>query len=82
MYQLEHAGFYTDNLRAQGLDGIVAPQVASSHAFIEAKGRKYDVIMLYRVVVACFPVDLIRHNAPIAKIIFHTGDLHFLREER
>ncbi|BDV36179.1 class I SAM-dependent methyltransferase [Methylocystis iwaonis] len=82
MYATEHAGRYTDILRSNGVYCPVAPQLITPLHFIENHGKDYDLIVLYRVVVAYLLVDLCRRVAPQSKIIFHTVDLHFLREER
>ena len=82
MYDVSHAGRYTDALRARGIYCPVAPQLTTSQEFIKQHASEYDLIVIYRVSVAHVLVDLCRLHAPQAKIVFHTVDLHFLREER
>lgn len=78
----EHAGRYTDELRLLGVICPVAPALTSARAFLEAHGREFDAIFLYRVTVANELIDIARRAAPQAKIVFDTVDLHFLREQR
>lgn len=81
-YDSAHAGRYTDILRSDGVYCPVTPQLITPLHFVEHHGKDYDLIVLYRVTVAYLLVDLCRRVAPRSKIIFHTVDLHFLREER
>ena len=81
-HDLDHAGRYTETLRSLGISCIVAPQLDSAHEFIRDFGSEYDLIVIYRVVVAHNLIYACRTYAPTAKILFHTVDLHFVREER
>ncbi len=81
-YDINHAGEYTDALRDSGIYCPVGAELGSPDQFIIKNGAQFDAIILYRVVVAYRLVDLCRHHAPNAKLLFHTQDLHFLREQR
>jgi glycosyltransferase involved in cell wall biosynthesis len=82
MYDTEHAGRYTEELRALGAYCPVSPALSSAAEFVEKEGASFDAIMLFRVIVAHSVLELCRIHAPRAKIIFNTVDLHFLREAR
>jgi glycosyltransferase involved in cell wall biosynthesis len=79
---LDHAGRYTDDLRTSGIICICAPFVNSLGSFLEREAAGFDLVVLWRQTIANECLDLVRLSAPAAKIVFHTVDLHFLREER
>lgn len=81
-FSTAHAGRYTDDLRRVGIVCPVAPELASAHDFLVAHGSTFDLIALYRITVAERLLDVARHHAPRAKILFNTVDLHFLRDQR
>jgi O-antigen biosynthesis protein len=81
-YTLDHAGRYTDDLRRSGIICICAPFARSLASFVEQEAAGFDLVILWRAVVATQYLRLVRRAAPDARIVFHTVDLHYLREER
>ncbi|ASG24706.1 methyltransferase domain-containing protein [Nitrospirillum viridazoti] len=81
-HSLAHASRYTDDLRRLGVTCVCAPYVDSAAGFVEAHGAEFDLVMLYRVTVACHLIDPLLRHAINARIVFDTVDLHFVREER
>lgn len=81
-FSLDHAGRYTDDLRKSGIICICAPFVQNLESFIDQEAAGFDLVILWRQVVAAPYLRLVRDAAPAAKIVFHTVDLHYLREER
>ena len=82
MYNIEYAGHYTDTLRTLGINCPIAPQITTPLAFIETNGHEFDLVVIHRVTVAYLLIEHCRRCAPQARLVFHTQDLHFLREER
>lgn len=72
----------TGRLQALGIEAFYWPYVGSFERFIAARGGEFDVVMIFRVGVAERRLEIIRRNCPNARVIFHSSDLHFLREER
>ncbi|HEX7199060.1 MAG TPA: glycosyltransferase, partial [Dongiaceae bacterium] len=81
-YSLEPAGRYTDDLRRSGVICVSAPFVEDAAAFLEKEAAGFDLVILWRTPVASRFMSIIRRHASAAKVVFHTVDLHYLREER
>ena len=79
---LEYREPYVQALRALGIQVVTSQEADSIQEYIKHVARGFDVIVLSRVIVALGLIDWVRTNAPQAKIIFDTVDLHFLREKR
>lgn len=79
---LAHGGRYTEALNALGIRTVSAPESSSIQAAIEAFAPRADVVLIFRAPVADQVFNLVRAAAPIARILLHTTDLHFLRMER
>jgi glycosyltransferase involved in cell wall biosynthesis len=77
-----HAGRYTEALQALGIEALYHPFVSDPVAWLRARGRELDAIILSRHYVAANYVGLVRLYAPQARLIFDTVDLHYLREQR
>jgi len=73
---------YTPELQARGIECLYTPFVQSMEQYLEAHGRRYDYVFLFRYVAADRHLDRIRRHCPAARILFHVSDLHFLRAER
>ncbi len=74
---------YEAELEALGVTVITTAQgYHSSLDYLRAEGHTFGAFHLFRVDVAERMVDVVRQVAPSAIIIFHTVDLHFLREMR
>ncbi len=77
-----HFGRYTEELQQMGVECLYEPFVNSLGEYLESHGRYFDVVILCRADQAIPFFDEVRLHCPNAKIIFHTVDLHYLREER
>ena len=75
-------GRYTEALQALGVEALYHPFVSDPIAWLRARGRELDAIILSRHYVAANYIGLARLYAPQARLIFDTVDLHYLREER
>lgn len=73
---------YTDMLAALGIESVLYPWTRSVREHLERVGSRYDAVVIFRLNTASDHLATVRELAPQAKIIFHTSDLHFLREER
>lgn len=73
---------YTTAMQRLGIECLYHPYVCSVAEHLEAAGDLYDVVFIFRVGTAEKHLDTVRRLAPRAKVVFHTSDLHFLREER
>lgn len=79
---LEYLGAYTEALQRMGIECQYAPFATSVAQFIKQRGAEFDVVYITRFYVADKYINLIRRDAPQAKIVFNNADLHFLRELR
>jgi glycosyltransferase involved in cell wall biosynthesis len=79
---LAHMGAYTEALQAMGVETLYHPFVSSPVTWLREHGRTLDAIVLSRHYVAINYIGAARLYAPLAKLIFDTVDLHYLREER
>ena len=77
-----YMGQYTEFLQRIGVESVYAPFEYNMQDFLEHRGHEFDVVYITRYYVAKKHIDLIRHYAPKAKILFCNADLHFLRELR
>lgn len=73
---------YTADLQRIGIECLYGPYVRSLQEHLERHGKDYDAVLLCRVTVAERHLAAIRRYCPQAKILFHTSDLHHLREQR
>ena len=73
---------YTTDLQRLGIECLYYPYCSSVTEHLEQAGDLYDVVFIFRMVPAEKHLDAVRRLAPRAKVVFHTSDLHFLREER
>jgi glycosyltransferase involved in cell wall biosynthesis len=79
---LQHAGRYTRDLQAMGVECLYYPYVRSLKWLLDTRGRTFNIVMLVRAEVAFRWIDRVRGYCPDAKVIFNTVDLHFLRLSR
>lgn len=73
---------YTRDLQRMGIECLYAPYVTSVVQHLAEHGEDYDVVVVFRALAAERNLDDIRRYCPGAKLIFHTSDLHHLRELR
>jgi GT2 family glycosyltransferase/glycosyltransferase involved in cell wall biosynthesis/SAM-dependent methyltransferase len=73
---------YTRDLQRIGVECLYAPYVTSVEQHLAEHSDQYDVVVVFRVLAAERNLELIRKYCPNAKFVFHTSDLHHLRELR
>ena len=79
---LEYRLPYVADIQAIGVEVLHHPYVSSIVRYIEQHGGDYDIVMLSRESVASQYLEVVKHHATRARVIFDTVDLHFLRAER
>jgi len=77
-----HIPDYTDTLAALGIESVLHPWTQTVRQHLEKFGECYDAVIIFRFNTAVDHLETVRKFAPRARIIYHTSDLHFLREER
>jgi GT2 family glycosyltransferase/glycosyltransferase involved in cell wall biosynthesis len=73
---------YTTNLQRMGIECLYAPYVTSVEHHLKEKGGRYDLVVIFRFTAARRHLDAVRGLCPGAKVILHSADIHFIREER
>jgi glycosyltransferase involved in cell wall biosynthesis len=73
---------YTSAIQAHGIEALYRPHVSSVDQHLTEHGKRYDLIFACRHKTLEPHYHSLRKYAPQAKILFHTVDLHFLREKR
>jgi glycosyltransferase involved in cell wall biosynthesis len=73
---------YRTALETIGVRLPVLPDAKTRAAWVSNHGHQLSAVFITKVNVAIACLDLIKLCAPRAKIMFFTGDLHFLREQR
>lgn len=73
---------YTKDLQRIGIECLYAPHVTSVEQYLSQHGEQYDVVVVFRLLAAERNLAAIRKYCPNAKLVFHTSDLHHLRELR
>jgi len=73
---------YTRDLQRIGVECLYTPYVSSLEQHLSEFGGQYDVVVVFRLLAAERNLAAIRKYCPNAKFIFHTSDLHHLREMR
>jgi len=80
--ELQFDETYTPALERVGVEVLYQPYVRSIDSHLAAHGHRYDVVILMRPSVMKSHIDSVRRWCVLAKVIFHTVDLHFLRMAR
>jgi GT2 family glycosyltransferase len=70
---------YTANLNRVGVETLYKPSVVDIDSLIAARPDAYDVILVFRHNVLSGIFDRLRAAYPLARILFHNVDLHYLR---
>ena len=78
LYMPEH----TTALQRIGVEVLYAPYVTSVEQHVQEFGGRYDLVFLFRPIVAERHLSCIRKYCQKAKVLYHTVDLHFLRMSR
>ena len=73
---------YTRSLQRIGIETLYLPYESSVNSYLEKHGWMYDVVVVFRAPVARKYLKVLQRVCPEARVIFHTSDLHYLREER
>ena len=79
---LDYWGTYTDNLQKLGAEVLYSPFVDSLKGFLKQAGKNIDYVLVHRVGVFKDLASDLRKLCPKARIVFHTVDLHHIREAR
>lgn len=82
LHNLAYDPNYSARLQRQGVEMLHSPFVGGIDDIIAHRGEDYDVVLGLRHNVL-FPVyDKLRQCLPLARLLFHNMDLHYLRMER
>jgi len=73
---------YTSALQRKGVECLYWPYVKSLDNYLERFGRNFDFILTCRPNETEKYLKSYRRHCPQAKIIYDTGDLHYIREHR
>lgn len=73
---------YTAALQQLGVEVLYHPFVDDVPRWFAEHGKLLDAVILSRHYVASAHLPLVRANAPQARVLFDTVDLHYLREAR
>lgn len=73
---------YTPDLQRCGIEALYGPFVNSVAQHLKEWGERYDLIVIFRPLVAERYLGLVRKHCPRAKVVYHTIDLHYLRKRR
>ena len=72
----------TRALQRIGIEAVYWPFYGSVGQYLEAYGTLFDAVLIFRQGAASRHLALVRQQSPQARVIFHSSDLHFLREQR
>ncbi|MCY4344616.1 MAG: glycoside hydrolase family 99-like domain-containing protein [Gammaproteobacteria bacterium] len=79
---LEYWGTHTDDMQQLGVEMLYAPYCQSLKSYLKHAGREFDYVLVHRVGVFKEWAPFLRTHCPNARIVFHTVDLHHIREAR
>ena len=79
---LDYWGTYTDDLQKLGVEMLYSPFVDSLQGYLKQAGKDIDYLLVHRVGVFKDLAPSLRTLCPNARIVFHTVDLHHIREAR
>ena len=79
---LDYCGAYTDDLQQLGVEMLYAPYCDSLKSYLKQAGKDIDYVLVHRVGVFKEWASLLRTHCHNARIVFHTVDLHHIREAR
>jgi len=72
----------TRNLQRIGIEAVYYPFYRSVEEYLKLYGQFFDVVLIFRGGAASRHLTTVRKYCAEAKVIFHTSDLHFIREMR
>ena len=73
---------YRRKLEEEGVECLHAGRFVGLSEYLEEFGSNFSLVILFRAHIAASYLPAVRHFCPDAKVVFHTMDLHFVREER
>lgn len=73
---------YTPALQRKGVECLFWPYVKSLDNYLKRFGKNFDFILTCRPNETERYLESYRKHCPQARIIYDTGDLHFIREQR
>ena len=77
-----HDGAYTEALQQLGVEAWWHPWLADVPRWLAQHGECFDLVIGSRHYVLGPMLPLLRSQAPRARVVFDTVDLHYLREQR
>lgn len=77
-----HDRKYTAALQSHGIEVLYRPYESSLNHHLRKYGKRYQLVIACRHNTLEPHINSLRKYCPLAKIIFHTVDLHFLRMRR
>lgn len=77
-----HDGRYTQALQQLGVEAWWHPWLTDVPRWLARHGERFDLVIGSRHYVLGPVLPLLRAQAPRARVVFDTVDLHFLREQR
>ncbi len=72
----------TRDLQRIGIEAVYYPFYKSVEEYLQIYGQFFDVVLIFRGGAASRHLSTVRNYCPTAKVLFHTSDLHFIREMR
>lgn len=72
----------TRDLQRIGIEAVYYPFYKSVEDYLHTYGQYFDVVLIFRSGAASRHLSTVRKHCPNAKILYHTSDLHFIREMR
>jgi GT2 family glycosyltransferase/glycosyltransferase involved in cell wall biosynthesis len=72
----------TRALQRIGIEAIYWPSYGSVEQYLNIYGDLFDVVLIFRQGAAGRHLAKVRQLCPRARVVFHSSDLHFLREQR
>ncbi len=72
----------TRDLQRIGIEAVYYPFYRSVRDYLKDYGSLFDVVLIFRSGAAGRHLDTVRKTCPQARVVFHTSDLHYIREMR
>jgi len=73
---------YTPALQRTGVEVLYSPYIFTVEQHLREYGDRYSLVFLFRPNVVEAHIRNIRRYCPGAKVLYHTIDLHYLRQSR
>ena len=82
LHNLNHDRRYTEDLQRAGIETLTFPFVSSLEEIITLRPGGFDAVLGFRVTVVGGILKRLREAFPLARLLFHNQDLHYLRSKR